>query len=186
MNVHFEGNLAQLESSAAMVSLELALPSLGLFSNVMANRLTCFQVLSWASICQAKFTDMHRDYYKMKVEQEEAARAAAKYRDELFNCKNELKEVTEVAKSRSQSLMDLEKETEYAQLERDRAKVDLARAKAVLIKHEKVLDGAVRERNSLRIQVARVGTQVAKACEEAVQEYKANFKDMDIAEYKRP
>ena len=59
----------------------------------------------------------------------------AKYKEELFNYKNELKEVTEV----NQSFLALEKETEYAQLEWDRAKADLERAKAVLIKHEKVL-----------------------------------------------
>ena len=97
----------------------------------------------------------------MKVEQEEASRAAAKYREELFNCKNELKEVTEVAKSLSQSLLALEKEVEYAQLERERAKIDLDRAKVVLTEHEKMLDATVRERNSLRIQVAGIGTQVA-------------------------
>ena len=129
----------------------------------------------------------------MRVEQEEATRVAAKYREELFNCKNELKEVTEVARSRDQSLLTLEKETEYAQLERDRAKVDLEKAKVALIEHEKVLDGAVRERNSLRIQVAGIRVQVAKAHEESIQEYKANFKDTDdylelmrdaVAEYK--
>ena len=48
------------------------------------------------------------------------------------------------------------KEIEYAQLERDRAKVDLDRAKAILIEHEKVLDGAIRERKSLRIQVTGI------------------------------
>ena len=52
-------------------------------------------------------------------------------------------------------------------------------AEAVLIKHKKVLNANVRERNSLRIQVARIRAQVAKAREEAVQEYKANFKDTD-------
>ena len=34
----------------------------------------------------------------MKVEQEEATQAVAKYREKLFNYKNELKEVIEVAK----------------------------------------------------------------------------------------
>ena len=73
----------------------------------------------------------------------------------------------------------MENETVYAQLERDRAEINLEKAKAALIEHEKVLDGAVRERNSLRIQVVGIGVQVAKAHEEAVHEYKANFKDTD-------
>ena len=53
------------------------------------------------------------------------------------------------------------------------------KASAALTKHEKVLDGTVRERNSLRIQVLGIGAQIAKAREEAVHECKANFKDTD-------
>ena len=62
-----------------------------------------------------------------------------------------------MAQSRSQSLLALEKETEYAQLKKDWAKANLEKAKAALIEHEKVLDGAIRQRNSLRIQVVRIG-----------------------------
>ena len=43
------------------------------------------------------------------------------------------------------------------------ARVDLEKAKTALIEHERMLDSAVRERNSLRIKVARIGAQVAKA-----------------------
>ena len=60
---------------------------------------------------RAKFADMQRDYLRMKVEQEEASQEIAKYREELFNYKNELNEVTKVAKSRNQSLFALEKKT---------------------------------------------------------------------------
>ena len=42
-----------------------------------------------------------------------------------------------------------------------------------------MLDATVRERNSLWVQVVGIGAQVTKAREEAVQQYKANFKDMD-------
>ena len=45
-NQLFEINLAQLESFAAIVSFELVLSSLGLFANVVADQMTCFQVLS--------------------------------------------------------------------------------------------------------------------------------------------
>ena len=92
---------------------------------------------------------------------------------------SELKEVSEVARQREHSLLAAEKEVEYAQLERDRAKADLVKASAALTEHEKVLDAAVRERNSLRVQVVGIGAKVAKAHKEAVQQYKANFKDTD-------
>ena len=48
---------------------------------------------------RAKFVDMERDFHRMHMEQEEAARVAAKYREELFNCKIELREVTEAART---------------------------------------------------------------------------------------
>ena len=115
----------------------------------------------------------------MKVEYEEAIQAAAKYREDLNTCKSELKEVSEVVRQREHSLLTTEKEVEYAQVERDRAKADLVKASAALTEHEKVLDAAIRERNSLRIEVAGIGAQVTKAREEAIQQYKANFKDTD-------
>ena len=37
---------------------------------------------------------------------------------------------------------------------------------------------AIRERNTLKVHVVGIGALVAKACKEAFQEYKANFKDM--------
>ena len=115
----------------------------------------------------------------MKVEHEGAVCAAARYREDLHTCKNELNEVSEVARQREHSLLTAEKEVEYAQLKRDRAKTDLVKASAALTEHEKVLDAAVQERNSLRVQVAGIRVHVAKAREEAVQQYKANFKDTD-------
>ena len=84
-----------------------------------------------------------------------------------------------MVRSRNKSLLALEKEKEYVALERDRAKAGLQKAKAALIEHQRVLDGAIWERNSLRIQVVGIREQVAKAREKVVQEYKANFKDTD-------
>ena len=92
---------------------------------------------------RSKFADRQRDFHRMRVEQEEAARAAAKYREDLHNCKNDLNEATKMPRSSGESLLALEKEKEYAQLERDRAKADLEKAKAALIEHERVLDSAV-------------------------------------------
>ena len=58
-----------------------------------------------------------------------------------------------MARSRNESLLALEKEKEYTQLEKDKdkAKADLEKAKAALIEHERVLDSALRDRNSLKI-----------------------------------
>ena len=75
----------------------------------------------------------------MKEEYEEVVRAAAKYREELHISRNELKRVTEVVTSCRQSLLALEKEKEYADLERDWAKADLVMAKAALQDQEKAL-----------------------------------------------
>ena len=127
----------------------------------------------------SKISDMQRDYQRMKVEHEEAVWTPAKYREDLYTCKSELKEVSEVARQRKHSLLAVEKEVEYAQVERDRAKADLVKASAALIEHKKVLDAAVQEKNFVRVQVAGIGVEVAKAHEEAVQQYKANFKDTD-------
>ena len=58
----------------------------------MSNQLINFQVLGWASLGQAMFADIQKDYHRMKVENEEAVQAAAKYREDLHTCKSELKE----------------------------------------------------------------------------------------------
>ena len=128
---------------------------------------------------RAKFADIQRDFHRMCVEQEEAARAAAKSREDLFNCKNELKEAIEMVRSHDESLFALEKEKEYAQIEKNRAKADLEKAKMALNEHEKVLASAFWERDLLKVQVAGTWAQVAKAHEEAIWEYKENFKDTD-------
>ena len=44
------------------------------------------------------FVDMQRDYHRMKVEYEEAVQAATKYKEDLHSCKNDLNEVSEVAR----------------------------------------------------------------------------------------
>ena len=96
---------------------------------------------------------MQRDYHRIKAKHEEAIRAAAKYQENLHTCK----EVSEVAGPREHSLLAVEMEVKDAQVEKDQAKADMVRASAALTEHEKVLDATVRERNSLRIQVARIG-----------------------------
>ena len=73
----------------------------------------------------------------MKVEHEEAVQAAAKYQEDLYTCKSELKGVFEVARQCEHFLLAVEKEVEYAQVERDRAKAE------ALTEHKKVLDAAV-------------------------------------------
>ena len=73
------------------------------------------------------------------------------------------------------SILALEKENEHADLERDRPKADLEKAKAVLQEKDRALQVVAREYDALKAEVV---SKVAKAQEEAVQEYKNNFKDM--------
>ena len=74
------------------------------------------------------FADMQRDYHWMKEEHAEALWAATKYREDLHVCKSELKGASEVVTSYKHSLIALEKEKEYADHEKDRARADLERA----------------------------------------------------------
>ena len=90
------------------------------------------QVLGYMSLSSAMLADMQRDYHRMKEEYEEVVRVAAKYREELHVSRNELKGATEVVTSCRQSILALEKEKEYADLNRDQAKADLEKAKATL------------------------------------------------------
>ena len=60
------------------------------------------------------------------------------------------------------SILALEKEMEYANLERDRAKADLEKAKAALQERDRALQVAAREYDALKAEV--VG-KVAKARE---------------------
>ena len=71
------------------------------------------------------FADMQRDYHRMKMEYEVLVRAAAKYREDLNTSRNEVKEVVEVVTGCKESLLVLEKEKEYDDLERDWAKAAL-------------------------------------------------------------
>ena len=77
---------------------------------------------------RSKFVDMQHEFHKMCVEHEEAVRAVTKYREDLFNCKNELKEATEMVKHRDNSIIVAEKEREHAQAERDKAHAELEKA----------------------------------------------------------
>ena len=72
-------------------------------------------------------------------------RAADRYREELHNKKKELKGATEVLADCRHSILSLDKEKEYAGLERDRARADLKQAKAFLQEKDKALQAAARE-----------------------------------------
>ena len=117
---------------------------------------------------RAKFVDMQRDFHRMHVEHDEATRAAAKYREDLFNCKNELKEAIEMVRHCDDSLLAAEKEKEYAQVEMDRARANLEKSNGALSENEKALANVVREWNTLKVHVADIGALVAQAQEEAV------------------
>ena len=56
------------------------------------------------------FADMQRDYHRMKKKHAEAVRAAAKYREDLHNCKNKLKGASEVVLSCKHSLLPCSRE----------------------------------------------------------------------------
>ena len=125
------------------------------------------------------FADLQRDYYRLKEEHAKAIRAVANYREDLHTCKNELKGASEVVSSCKHSLLALEKEKEYADRERDRARADLERANIALQEQDKALNAAAPERDMLKGELAGMGDKVARAREEAVQEYKDNFKHTD-------
>ena len=57
----------------------------------------------------------------MRVEYEETVWAMAKYREDLFNCKNELKEANEMVRHHNDSILVMEKDREYARVQRDKA-----------------------------------------------------------------
>ena len=84
-----------------------------------------------------------------------------------------------MVRHRDDSILNMEKETKHARSERDKAWAELEKAQEALREHEKALAATVRERNTLKVHVVGIGELVAQAHEEAVQEYKANFKDMD-------
>ena len=115
----------------------------------------------------------------MRVEHEEAVQAAAKYREDLFNCKNELKEANEMVRRRKDSILIVKKEREHARAERDKARAELEKAHGELSENEKALANVVRRRNTLKVHVVGIGAIMAQAHEEAVQEFKVNFKDTD-------
>ena len=79
------------------------------------------------------------------MEYEEAVRVAAKYREDLHTCKNELKEASEVVKGCKDSLLALEKD--YVDRERNQARADLERANIALQERDSALHIATRERD---------------------------------------
>ena len=114
------------------------------------------------------FANKQKDYHLLKVEYEEVVRAAAKYLEDLHTCKNELKGVSKVVKGCRDSLLALEKEKEYVDLKRDRAKADLEKAKAALQEQDRAFHTTARERDMLKGELAIIGKRVAKVLEEAV------------------
>ena len=69
------------------------------------------------------------------------------------------------------SILDAKKEREHARSKKDKAQAELAKAQDALCEHEWAL--------AVTVYVAGIEALVAQACKEAVQEYKANFKDTD-------
>ena len=59
-------------------------------------------------------------------------------------------------------------------MERDRVKVELEKTKAILQERDRALQVAAREQDTMKAELAG---NLAKAREEAIQEYKNNFKD---------
>ena len=57
----------------------------------------------------------------MRMEHNELVRATTKYREDLFNCKNELKEANEMVRHHNDSILVMEKDREYARVQRDKA-----------------------------------------------------------------
>ena len=115
----------------------------------------------------------------MPVEHVEVVWATKKYREDLFNCKNELKEANEMVRRCNDSILIVEKEREHAWVERDNARAELENAQGALKENEKTLANVVWERNTLKVHVAGIRALVAQAYEESVKEYKVNFKDTD-------
>ena len=68
------------------------------------------------------FANMQRVYHRMKEKYKEVVRAVAKYHEDLNTNRNELKGAAEVVTSCKESFLTLEKEKEYVDRERDRAK----------------------------------------------------------------
>ena len=124
----------------------------------MPDLLLNFQALGYASLSRAMFADMQRDYHRTKDEYE----AVARYWEELHHSKEELQGAIEVVTSYRRSILALEKEKEYADLERDRAKADLEKAKIALQDKDRALQVAAREYDALK---AKVAVKVAKARE---------------------
>ena len=68
-----------------------------------------------------RFVDMQQEVYRLRKEHEEVVRTAAK-------CQEELKEASKMVKSREGSILDVEKDREYARAERDKAWAKLEKA----------------------------------------------------------
>ena len=88
---------------------------------------------------------MQQDYNRLREEHEKVIRAVDRYREELHNKKKELKGATEALEDCRHSILSLDKEKEYAGLERDRARADLEQAKALIQEKDKVLQAAAWE-----------------------------------------
>ena len=110
---------------------------------MMTNWVACFQVLGGLFVGRMKFADMQQEFHKMCKEHEETDCAAAKYKEDLFNFRDELKEANEMVRCRNDSIIIVEKEREHARSERDKAKAELEKAQRVLRENKKVLANVV-------------------------------------------
>ena len=66
------------------------------------------------------------------MEHEEVVQVATKYREDLFNYNDELKEATEMVRRHDDSILVVEKEREHAWAERDKVWAELENAQGAL------------------------------------------------------
>ena len=111
---------------------------------------------------------MQYEFHRMRQEHEEAIRATGRYSEDLFNCRDELKEVNEMVRHRNDSILLVEKEKEHAQAERDKARTELENAQRALRENEKALANVVQEKNTLKVHMVGIRAVVSQAREEAV------------------
>ena len=88
--------------------------------------------------------------------------------EDLAKCQEDLKEAGEMVKHSEGSILDVEKEMGHAWSKRDKARSELAKAHNALCEHERALVVTIRERNSLKVHVARIRALVAQAHEEPI------------------
>ena len=71
---------------------------------------------------------VEHEFHRMGVEHEEVVWATTKYGEDLFNCKNELKEAKEMVRRCNNSIFVVENKREHAWAKRDKVGAELEKA----------------------------------------------------------